>query len=215
MRGASPSTSPPCTLDNNPLAGPASELADRRTRHRRTETTRAREQERHRETGRVSNTSYSHTMRNNEQIDENLSEDSETNSSDEGAPKESSTIVNARVPAIADPHKTRRVRDKRGSTDAGKFSTSTPKETKIDSRFFKNKKVRKSFSLNSLNCFSRDPSESPDDVTEIVINSSNISGAGKVKPRAHSRVQTSDSEGYELSKEEQKKIRKMRKRKER
>ena len=69
--------------------------------------------------------------------------------------------------------------------------------------------------MNSLNCFIRDPSESPDDVTEIVINSSNISGAGKVKPRAHSRVHTSDSEGYELSKEEQKKIRKMRKRKER
>ena len=153
-------------------------------------------------------------MRNNEKNEENLSEDSESNSSYEGALKDNSTIVNARVPAIADPHKTRRVRDKRGSTDAGKFSTSTPKETKIDSRFFKNKKVRKSFSLNSLNCFSRDPS-SPDDVTEIVINSSNISGAGKVKPRAHSRVQTSDSEGYELSKEEQKKIRKMRKRKER
>ena len=63
----------------------------------------------------------------------------------------------------------------------------------------------------SLNCFSRDPSESPDDVTEIVINSSNVSGAGKVKPRAQqSRVHPSDSEGYELSKEEQKKIRKMR-----
>ena len=149
-------------------------------------------------------------MRNNEKNEENLSEDSESNSSYEGALKDNSTIVNARVPAIADPHKTRRVRDKRGSTDAGKFSTSTPNETKNDSKFFKNKNVRKSFSLNSLNCFSRDPSESPDDVTEIVINSSNVSGAGEVKPRAQSRGHTSDSEGYELSKEEQKKIRKMR-----
>ena len=43
--GASPSTSSLCTPDNYPLTGPASELADRRTRHRRTHTARARETE--------------------------------------------------------------------------------------------------------------------------------------------------------------------------
>ena len=93
-------------------------------------------QERYRETGRVSNTSYSHTKRNNEKNGDYLSEDSETDSDYEGAQKDNSTIVNARVPAIADPLQTRRVRDKRGSKDAGKFSTSTPNETKDNLRFF-------------------------------------------------------------------------------
>ena len=58
-----------------------------------------------------------------------------------------------------------------------------------------------------MNCFSRDPSESPDDVTEIVINSSNISGREKTKPRALSRVHTSNSDGYELSKDRMPRIR--------
>ena len=84
-------------------------------------------------------------MRNDEKNEENLSEDSESNSSYEGALKDNSTIVNARVPAIADPHKTRRVRDKRGSTDAGKFSTSTPNETKNYSNFLRTKMSEKAF----------------------------------------------------------------------
>ena len=127
-----------------------------------------------------------------------MSEDSETDSDFRGAQNNDSTIVNARVPAIADPQKTRRVRDKGGSKDAGKFSTSTPNETKNDSKSSKNKSTKKGFSLN---CFSRDPSESPDDVSEIMINSSTISGGGKSKHRAHSRGHTSESDGYELSKE--------------
>ena len=79
---------------------------------------------------------HSYTMRNNERNEETLSEDSETDSDFKGERKDNSTIVNAGVPAIADPLKARRVRDKRGSKDAGKFSTSTPNETKNDSVFF-------------------------------------------------------------------------------
>ena len=75
-------------------------------------------------------------MRNNERNEETLSEDSETDSDFKGERKDNSIIVNAGVPAIADPLKARRVRDKRGSKDAGKFSTSTPNETKNDSVFF-------------------------------------------------------------------------------
>ena len=67
---------------------------------------------------------HSYTMRNNERNEETLSEDSETDSDFKGERKDNnSTIVNAGVPAIADPLKARRVRDKRGSKDAGKFST--------------------------------------------------------------------------------------------
>ena len=107
-------------------------------------------------------------MRNNERNEETLSEDSETDSDFKGERKDNSTIVNAGVPAIADPLKARRVRDKRGSKDAGKFSTYPKRDKKIiRSFFFFNKGAKKSFSFN---CFSRDSSESPDDVTESVVH---------------------------------------------
>ena len=57
-----------------------------------------------------------------------------------------------------------------------------------------------------LNCFNRDPSESPDDVVEIVIDPSTVSGHKKVTMRGKDTGPHLErrrlTQGFELSKEE-------------
>ena len=131
--GASPSTSPPCTLDNNPLAGPASELADRRTRHRRTQTAWAREKKIGSEQCLYSDKEGTSSKKKRD-ISEPESESETSEYEDGGSPSSQNTVLHKRKPR--DDQRRSKFRNSREDTlldvTCMNIRTSTPQESLVN-----------------------------------------------------------------------------------